>query len=558
MNLKAGKRIYFLVVAIGLLMIANAFLIYQNSKRIHRNQRLLEKTELVKINAKGITQSLHLLDLGLRAYALLSDENMYISPRDSSLSYLYKHLSYLETELAVQGYDMERFYLLSNSVEQYYNFIINEVAQAISDGEIEEAKSLIAEDRGYDIAMSTYAFEMNIREFEDDIALKAEISFTEAVNTSYWLQILLLLLTMPTLIYAAFYSVKSLRYSEQLRQAEKEKSDLLKNQNTKLELLVRERTDEILASNEEIRAQNEEISSQNDEIMSRNVQLTDQEKIIKEKNVELESQNEALKEAKATIEQQQTLLLLRVEELDEAITRQNEELKNTNSEVIAQNSKLQQFAYIISHNLRAPIARLLGLGDLEERETDPAEKEKIIQLMRMASKELNQVISDIGEVLLIQKAGNKTLEKVNLQEMLDKVKRILSNEIDETNAQIHADFSRVKLIQSIGAYIESIFLNLLSNSIKYRKPNDFPNIKISTSLNNQQVTLRFKDNGLGINLDRDRQNLFGLYKRFYFHVEGKGLGLYLVKTQVEALGGTIKVKSEPGEGAEFIITLTLT
>ncbi len=556
MNFKAGRKIYFFVVIIGLLMITNALLIYQNTERIHRNQRLLEQTEQVKINAQGIIQSLHLMDLAIRAYALLSKEEMYISPRDSSIRYANIHLNYLENALGNQGYSMEKFELLKNSVNEYYHFITNEVAFAIEEGEIEKAKMLIAEDRGYNVAMNTYQFQADIMAFEDDIATKAESSFKEAVNNTYWLQILLFFITMPTLIYAAFYSVKSLRYSEQLRQAEREKSDLLKNQNTKLELLVRERTDEILASNEEIRAQNEEISSQNDEIMSRNVQLTDQQQIIKEKNVELESQNEALKEAKSTIEQQQAMLLLRVDELDEAITRQNEELKNTNSEMIAQNSKLQQFAYIISHNLRAPIARLLGLGDLEERESDPAEKEKIIQLMRMASKELNQVISDIGEVLLIQKAGNKVLEKVNLEETLDKVRRILSKEIHETHTQFQSDFSKVKIITSLPPYIESIFLNLISNSIKYRKSNAAPKIKVSATHENEQITLRFKDNGMGINLERDKHNLFGLYKRFYFHVEGKGLGLYLVKTQVEALGGTIEVLSEIEDGAEFIITFT--
>jgi signal transduction histidine kinase len=553
MNFKAGRKIYFVVVIIGLLMIANAFIIYQNSKRINRNQRLLEKTAQIKMNAQGITQSLHLLDLGIRAYALLSDKEMYISPRDSALLYINTQLSFLQKELAEQDYPMVKFDIVKSSVIEYYHFIVNDVAQAIDDKEIDKAKSLIAEDRGYEVAKNASAFSMDVKAFEDHIASKAGASFAQAVNNSYWLQILLLILTMPTLIYAAFYSVRSIRYSEQLRQVEIEKSDLLKNQNKKLELLVRERTDEILASNEEISAQNEEISTQNDEIMLINVHLTDQQQNIAQKNEQLESQNMELQQAKATIEQQQALLLLRVDELDNAISRQNEDLKNTNSEMITQNSKLQQFAYIISHNLRAPIARLLGLSDLVERETKPKEKEKIIQLMRMASKELNEVITDIGEVLVIQKAGNKVLEKVNLQENLDKVRRILSKEINETKTVIQSNFSQAKTFKSFQTYIESIFLNLISNSIKYRKPNERPLINISASINNGYITLKFKDNGMGINLKRDKQNLFGLYKRFYFHVEGKGLGLYLVKTQVEALGGTIEVKSELDTGTEFII-----
>ncbi len=557
MNLKAGKRIYFLVVAIGLLMITNAVLIYQNSKRIQRNHRLLERTEQIKTQAQGITQSLHLLDLGIRAYALLSDQEMYLSPRDSSKARLYRQIAYLEKELLEQGYPENQFQVIKNASLQYHDFITQKVEYLINQNKIDSAKLLIAEDSGYEVAMILNDFEADLKVFEGEIAAKAEASFTQAVNRSYLLQILLFFITMPTLIYAAYYSVKSIRFADQLRKAESDKSNILKNQNTKLELLVRERTDEILASNEEITAQNEEISSQNDEIVSRNVRLVEQQKTIEAKNEQLETQNIALKEAKDLIEEQQQMLLLRVDELDVAISRQNEALKNTNSEMIAQNSKLQQFAYIISHNLRAPIARLLGLGDLVEREADSSEKEKIIKLIRFASKELNEVISDIGEVLLIQKAGNKLMEKVNLQETLDKVQRILSIEMKETKASIQSDFSQVKIIYSLPAYIESIFLNLISNSIKYRKLDENPKIKISGTRVEHQIILKFKDSGMGINLERDQYNLFGLYKRFHFHVEGKGLGLYLVKTQVEALGGSIEVKSKLNEGTEFIITLPL-
>ena len=105
----------------------------------------------------------------------------------------------------------------------------------------------------------------------------------------------------------------------------------------------------------------------------------------------------------------------------------------------------------------------------------------------------------------------------------------------------------------IAPYVESILYNLISNAIKYRDPERSPHIAIKTTHENEFVCLAVMDNGLGIDLKKYKQNIFSLYKRFHLHVEGKGLGLYLVKTQIEALGGRVEVRSEPNEGTTFQI-----
>jgi signal transduction histidine kinase len=108
-------------------------------------------------------------------------------------------------------------------------------------------------------------------------------------------------------------------------------------------------------------------------------------------------------------------------------------------------------------------------------------------------------------------------------------------------------------VYAVLPYVESIINNLLTNAIKYRHPDRHPIIQISTTIDNEYVCLKVKDNGLGVDLSKYRNDIFNLYKRFHLHVDGKGLGLYLVKTQVTALGGKIDIESEPEKGTTFLV-----
>jgi signal transduction histidine kinase len=120
---------------------------------------------------------------------------------------------------------------------------------------------------------------------------------------------------------------------------------------------------------------------------------------------------------------------------------------------------------------------------------------------------------------------------------------------------IISDFSAVDEVLTLKSYLHSIFFNLISNSIKYRRHDVKPVIEIVSSKKENGIELLFRDNGLGIDMARKGEEIFGLYKRFHPHIEGKGVGLYMVKTQVETLGGRISLTSEVNKGTEFKILL---
>jgi signal transduction histidine kinase len=548
-----GKRIYSIVVMIGILMLLNIFLIRKNGQNIEENQEVLINARYITNNAEEIVQNLHLLDLGIRGYALTGKLEMYQSPYDTATARKNEAFNYLVSALQRQNFSLDEFIKFRQSVDSYFKFVSN-IADQVQQSNLEEAQRMIAEDRGFPVWKKAKEMSTKIAEFEKKVEAKASRDFKNAVQTTFWLQLILFLGTMPTLIYAAIYSTKAISLTNRLRNLEKDKAKILSNQKEKLELLVRERTDEILAQNEEITAQNEEITSQNDLINSHIEEMSNQQALIEEKNEVLSEQNELLNYAKATIEKQQKLLMLRNEELTEEVAQQNEHLKQTNIELVDQINKLEEFGYIVSHNLRAPTARLLGLGNLFHK-TDREEKESIVEMMIQSSKQLHEVINDMSQVLLVQKPGSKTLEQVDLSKSFEKVKNILSQEIERTNAEIFEEWGKEKIVRTLPLYIESILYNLISNAIKYHDKSRNPIIKISSYSNQQNIIIEVEDNGMGIDLNKYGEKLFGLYKRFHFHVEGKGLGLYLVKSQVEALGGKIGVESQIGQGTKFIVFL---
>jgi signal transduction histidine kinase len=146
-----------------------------------------------------------------------------------------------------------------------------------------------------------------------------------------------------------------------------------------------------------------------------------------------------------------------------------------------------------------------------------------------------------------------SMNKIQLAGLLYKVTGTLEDDIKDAEASISADFSKADSVVGISSYMESIFYNLISNAIKYKHPGRKPVITLESQMLDEYVQIDIGDNGLGIDLDAHKETLFGLYKRLHFHVDGRGLGLYLVKTQLTALGGKIDVKSKEGEGTIFTL-----
>ena len=267
----------------------------------------------------------------------------------------------------------------------------------------------------------------------------------------------------------------------------------------------------------------------------------------------LKSSNLELKDASDTISEQSLALLQSNKELSELVDQRTAELKSSNEELIKHNLELQQFSNTVSHNLRGPVASLLGLSQLFTIDTDDKTRVELVKHIRSSAASLDEVLKDLGKIIDIRNHLFQIKENVRFSEEFEKVKGMLSNQIKENNVQITEDFKHNSLY-CIRSYINSILYNLLSNALKYSDSSRPLKIKAMSSLNNGNIILTIEDNGIGIDLDRHRDKLFGMYKRFHDHVEGKGLGLFLTKQQVETLGGKIDVESQPDEGTKFIMS----
>ncbi len=235
------------------------------------------------------------------------------------------------------------------------------------------------------------------------------------------------------------------------------------------------------------------------------------------------------------------------------------ERERITADLIQHNSHLEQFTYIVSHNLRAPVANIMGLTDIlkDSDDLDAESKHEVVERLSQSVKNIDTVIKDLNSILQARRPVNEKKETVHFKELCDDIVKNTYHTIIKEHAQLNCDFDEVESLFTIRSYLYSIFYNLVSNSIKYKQTYVDPVITITSRKLKDKVELRFKDNCKGIDLEKNGTQLFGLYKRFDTTAEGKGMGLFMVKTQVEALGGTIKINSKLGEGTEFIIQLGL-
>lgn len=227
----------------------------------------------------------------------------------------------------------------------------------------------------------------------------------------------------------------------------------------------------------------------------------------------------------------------------------------TNS-LIQRNKDLEQFSYIISHNLRSQIANTLGLVDiLKSGYFAEEEKAELYKQLNFTAKKMDDIVKDLSQILHVKRNVYEKKQAVVLKDVLDDVLELLHDNIREAGANIQLSVDKNTTIFTVKSYLHSIFYNLISNAIKYRKPEAPLTLSIDVKENDAQHELTFIDNGLGIDTALHESNLFGLYKRFHNGVEGKGMGLFMVKTQVEIMGGTVSLKSSPGSGCTFVVTL---
>ncbi len=223
-------------------------------------------------------------------------------------------------------------------------------------------------------------------------------------------------------------------------------------------------------------------------------------------------------------------------------------------ELMKSNADLKQFSYITSHNLRAPLSNIQSILNIIDYSTLDKANEEMLKMLDTSGKQLTKTIEDLTKILVIKNNANAQIRTISLTDAFIKLNNIFSSALDEAGAKVFTNF-RDPDIDFNETYFESILINLFSNAIKYRSPDRGLVIQTSTENDSNGNTIfRFSDNGSGIDVNRHKDKLFGLYQRFHDTIEGQGLGLYIIKSQIEALNGTIEIESELDKGTTFIIT----
>lgn len=322
-----------------------------------------------------------------------------------------------------------------------------------------------------------------------------------------------------------------------------------------LKLISQQAEQRVKYSIDQINSVNEQLLHQNEELVTLNHSMSLQSEELLRQKKEIHESRELLAEANLLISRQQEKLFQSNQQLAKLVEEKSADLLRTNEELVRHNNELRQFSYTVSHNLRGPVARLLGLTDLFGRLKDDTERLELGEMIQRSGRELDEVLKDLTLIIDLRNDLYQVREKIVLEEEWKRTQSILQEQI-RPMYKLMVDFKHAPHVYSIRAMIQSILYNLVSNAIKYRNPErDLEIFITSAQLSDQSVLISVKDNGLGINLESQRDNMFKLYRRFHTHVDGKGLGLYLVKTQVDTLGGSIKVESEINQGTTFMVLL---
>ncbi len=242
------------------------------------------------------------------------------------------------------------------------------------------------------------------------------------------------------------------------------------------------------------------------------------------------------------------------------IEQKNEELARLNQELKAKNDALDSFVYRVSHDLKAPVINIEGFLKLMKKKiTDdtPIVQQSMLYMSHSLEK-LKRTIFDLLEVSRIEKGLEDDVMKVALADIATEVTEDLHSQIDETGAQINYNFTSIPDIHFSLTNLRSLFSNLITNAVKYRAEDRIPQIEIASRRTDDQVILSFEDNGIGIDMERYRSKLFQMFNRFHNHVEGSGVGLYIVHKIVTESNGSIEIESTVDVGTRILIKLPLT
>ncbi|MBL7858862.1 MAG: PAS domain S-box protein [Cyclobacteriaceae bacterium] len=235
------------------------------------------------------------------------------------------------------------------------------------------------------------------------------------------------------------------------------------------------------------------------------------------------------------------------------LLRSKQNLESVALKLQEQNRQLDEFAHIISHNLRSPVGNIKALINLLDATSTLADYQLIFEKLKNVASNLGETMNELMDTLKAKKTTEIERVEIRFEEILQKVKQSLEGELIRKSGTVHYNFDLAPSLLYSRTYIESIFQNLLSNAIKYSSQDRNPEVFFETEQLDSYIELRVRDNGLGIDLDKFGDKLFGLHKTFHDHSDARGVGLFLIKTQIEALGGSIVAESKVNEGTTFII-----
>jgi PAS domain S-box-containing protein len=216
-----------------------------------------------------------------------------------------------------------------------------------------------------------------------------------------------------------------------------------------------------------------------------------------------------------------------------------------------QNLQLQNFAYIISHNIRSHSANLTSLVHLLAEAEDAEQSALFLQMLQTSTEKLAETIVNLSDIVAVNSNVNKPKERRGLKGEIDKTLETLSVLIHQHKITVDVQVPADVAVTVVPAYLDSILLNLLSNAVKYRSPQRPALIQLRAHREPGYVVFTVQDNGLGIDLVKNRAKLFGMYKTFHDNEDARGVGLFITKNHIEAMLGTIVVESEVGVGSTF-------
>ncbi len=220
-----------------------------------------------------------------------------------------------------------------------------------------------------------------------------------------------------------------------------------------------------------------------------------------------------------------------------------------------QNKRLQNFAHIVSHNLRSHSNNINTLIEYFKLDFPHLQSENIVEMLTNSASKLTDTVENLAQVSKLTRSHSDDLEEANLSDRLNNALSVVAPDVIKCGVKVLNEVDPSLQVRVIPAYLDNILLNLLTNAIKYRDDQKEPMILLRATANDHFVILTVEDNGLGIDLQRHERKIFGMYKTFHNHPDSRGIGLFITKNQVEAMGGFIEVESTPQKGSVFTVSL---